>query len=431
MKISAWCRLGLFGALVLTLSPFSTACAQEPEQFGTYTPGSGFRVANTKDGTLNIRLWSYIRYLNQTGLDETFTDSFGDTKDVQQRQDMQVNKVNVYFLGWLMDPKFRYLFYVWTSNTSQGNGAQVVVAGNLTYAFNKYATVGAGINGLPGVRTLEGNSPFWLSVDNRMIAEEYFRPSYTTGIWSKGDLANGLKYHVMLGNNLSQLGVDAGQMDNTFNTLSGYLVWMPTTGEFGPAGGQGDFEHHDEFATRVATHYTRSDEDRQSQPNSEDPENSQIRISDGNIVFKPGLFGSGIAIEKVQYQMASIDGAFKYRGYSVEAAVFQRWVNDFRGTGVAGLPFDELSDKGFQLQASSMVIPKTLMVYLGAAKIFGEYGDPSESRIGVSYYPWKNQVARWNTELINSNDSPTGGLSLPTTVGGNGPIFYTNFEVSF
>ena len=61
-----------------------------------------------------------------------------------------------------------------------------MVAGNLTYTFNPHLTVGGGINSLPGVRTTEGTFPYWLGVDSRHIADEYFRPSYTTGLWARG-----------------------------------------------------------------------------------------------------------------------------------------------------------------------------------------------------------------------------------------------------
>ena len=78
-----------------------------------------------------------------------------------------------------------------------------------------------------------------------------------------------------------------------------------------------------------------------------------------------------------------------------------------------------------------MVKPQTLQVYLSGSKIFGQYGNPSEWRGGVNVYPWKSQALRWNTELIYLNRSPVGGLSLPFAVGGNGPVFHTNFEINF
>ena len=87
-----------------------------------------------------------MRYLNQRALDATYTDSFGNTKSVKQRQDIQVNKAIVFFNGWVMSPKFNYSAYVWTTNTSQGLAAQVVVAGFLAYTFNPHVTLGGGIS---------------------------------------------------------------------------------------------------------------------------------------------------------------------------------------------------------------------------------------------------------------------------------------------
>ena len=57
-----------------------------------------------------------------------------------------------------MSPKFRYLAYVWTQNTAQGQGAQVVIAGNFSYAFSEHFTLGFGINGLPGTRSTGGGT---------------------------------------------------------------------------------------------------------------------------------------------------------------------------------------------------------------------------------------------------------------------------------
>ena len=207
-----------------------------------------------------------------------------------------MNKVVVYLQGWLFSEKFRYLTYVWTTNTSQGQGAQVVVAGNLGYHFNEHLGVYAGIGSLPGTRSTAGNFPYWLGSDDRLIADEFFRPSYTSGIWARGEVVDRVDYQVMLGNNLSQLGVDAGQLDNKFDTLAASLAWMPTTGEFGRRDAFGDFEGHQRPATRLAVHFTRSTENSQSQPGTEAIENVQIRLSDGSIVFTPGLFGEGVTV---------------------------------------------------------------------------------------------------------------------------------------
>ncbi len=403
------------------------ASQDEPSKWGKYTPNFGYKVADTDHGDISISLYSYARYLNQLGLNPTYTDAFGNVKTVQQRQDFQLQKVQIKFLGWMFDPKFRYFLYAWSSNASQGLPAQVVLAGNLSYNFNKFFSIGAGIRSLPGTRTVEGNFPFWLGVDTRLIADEFFRPSYTSGVWASGQITNKLDYITMIGNNLSTLGVSAAQLNNGFNTVSNSLVWTPTTGEFGL--GFGDFEHHEKLATRLAAHYTRSDEDRQEQPNSDAFENTQIRLEDGTVIFTPNLFGQGISVTNVTYKMAAFDGGLKYHGFSLEGEYFLRWLDHFEGPGTAGLA--AIFSHGFQIQASAMVVPKTLQFYLGQSTIYGKYGNPWDFRAGLNYFPFHNKVIRWNNEFLYLHHSPVGYTSVPFALGGTGPIFHTNLELAF
>ena len=399
------------------------------EEGEKYIPGRGFKLLKEDWGDVNFKLYSYIRYLNQLALEDSFTNSFDKTSLIKKRQDIQVNKMLVYFFGWLLDSNFRYLGYIWTSNVSQGQLAQVVVAGNLTYKFNEHFNLGVGIGSLPGTRSTSGNFPFWLGADNRLISDEFFRPSYTTGIWANGIITNGLNYYVMLGNNLSQLGVDAGQLGNKLDTWSMMLAWMPTTGEYGFMKSFGDFDKHENPATMFSLHFTTSDEDRQNQPGTEAIDNVQIRLSDGSIIFTPRLFGENISITDVQYKMLSFDAGVKYMGFSLEGEYYLRMLNNFRGFGVEDLPFSEMTDNGFQLQASSMIIDKKLQLYLSGSKIFGDYGNPWDGRFGANWYLFENQAVRVNGEVIYLNNSPVGAFSLPYTVGAKGPVFHLNLEL--
>ncbi|PYS68902.1 MAG: hypothetical protein DMF69_18670 [Acidobacteria bacterium] len=371
-------------------------------------------------------MYTYARYLNQLGLDSSYTDAFGNTKSVQNRQDFQLQKVQVKFLGWVLDPKLRYFIYTWTSNATQGQGAQVVVAGNVGYTFNKHFALAAGITSLPGVRTTEGNFPFWLSVDSRHIADEFFRPSYTSGLWLKGTIAKNVRYQVMIGNNLSTLGVSASRIDNKFDTVSSALVWVPT-GEYGQD--VGDFEDHQRPTARLGVHFTRSTENKESQPTSDTFENTQLRLSDGTVIFTPDLFGPGTTITDARYQMLDFDGVLKYRGFAVEGEYYFRWLNNFKGPNTAGLA--SLYDHGFQLQASGMVVPKVLQFYGGASRINGQYGNPWDFRAGANWFPWKNKVVRWNTEWLYLKNSPVGYSSVPFAVGARGNVFHSTLELAF
>lgn len=394
-----------------------------------HIPNVGFRLFTKDKGEMYVRLFTYVRYLNQKGLDPSYTDAFGTVKTVPQRQDFQIQKVFLPFAGWFLTPKFRYYLYVWTSNASQGDPAQVVAAGNISYTFNRYVTLGGGITSLPAVRSTEGQFPYWLGVDDRMTSDEFFRGSYTTGIWLKGELSTKLKYMAMLANNLSTLGVSASQLDNQINTTSLMLQWLPTTGEFGLYGTFGDYDQHEKTATRLAGHYTHSREDKQSQPGSNSIENSQIRLTDGSTIFTPDLFGPGITVEQVDYDMVSVDGGVKYKGLAFEAEYYWRWLGDYAGPNTSGLA--DIDDHGFQVQASAMPVPKTLQLYASGAAIRGIYGNASEVRAGLNWYFEKERGLRFNAEWLHLNKCPVGYTAVPYPVGGNGDVFHTNVEMNF
>ncbi|HEX6975939.1 MAG TPA: DUF3011 domain-containing protein [Vicinamibacterales bacterium] len=395
----------------------------------SYIPNVGFLLVDSSKGTVYFRLFSYGRYLNQRNLDESYVDAFGNTKTVQRRQDVQLNKFFAPFSGWFLSPKMRYYLYVWSSNPSQGDPAQVVGAGNLTWGFNRFVSVGVGITSLPSVRSTEGQFPYWLGVDDRLIADEFFRGSYTSGVWVKGELHPKVKYMAMFANNLSTLGVSAAQLDNRMDTQSYSVQWLPTTGEFGLWGTFGDYDFHEKVATRLGIHYTHSLEEKQSQPGTEGIENSQIRLTDGSVIFTPDLFGPGITVNEVDYKMTSLDAGIKLKGMALEGEVYWRWLSDFTGENTGGIA--DITDTGYQLQASGMAVPKLLQLYAGTSQVFGDYGDQWEFRIGQNLYPMRERGVRLNGEWMYVNRSPVGYTAYPFPVGAKGQVFHINLEINF
>jgi len=71
----------------------SAAAQEEKPWWSPYTPNQGFKFANTEFGDSSISIYSYARYLNQRALEPTYTNAFGVTSNLQQRQDFQLNKV--------------------------------------------------------------------------------------------------------------------------------------------------------------------------------------------------------------------------------------------------------------------------------------------------------------------------------------------------
>jgi len=135
-----WVVDGCVGDFIVA-GPAQGPTPEPVKQAPRYIPNGGFLIVEHEKGEVYVRLFSYARYLNQKGLDETYTDAFGKVHTVTRREDAQLNKFFLPFSGWFLTPKFRYYLYVWSANTAQGDPAQVVGGGNISYVFNRYVTL--------------------------------------------------------------------------------------------------------------------------------------------------------------------------------------------------------------------------------------------------------------------------------------------------
>ncbi len=192
---------------------------------------------------------------------------------------------------------------------------------NLAYLHSKQFNIYAGIGGNQGSRTLQGSHPYWLGHD-RTMADEFFRPYFTQGVWVNGEILPGLWYSAMLGNTSSTLGVKASQIDRDF-TRSGSIWWMPTTHEFGPRGAFGDWEFHEDLATRFGFSATFSEEERFTGI-GEAPGNTAVKLADSLNVFETGSLAPDVTVSRVDYEGFAMDAAVKYRGFFLHAEAYKR-----------------------------------------------------------------------------------------------------------
>lgn len=375
--------------------------AKQPT-WGDMTPGKGFKVASTEYGDLSISGYGLVRYLNQLPPNQTFTDHLGNVREVDTRQDVNLHRVLVHFLGWAYDPKLRYALSVWTVNATE----QVRVVGNLGYRFGEHFNVAGGIGAMPGTRSLLGSHPYWLAHD-RVMADEYFRPGFTAGLWAEGRIVGDLYYKAMLGNNISSLGVDASELTRSMAPALS-LWWMPTTGEFGPQGGFGDWEWHEELATRFGISGTFSREDRAAQIEQSGPDTTQIRLGDSLLLFQTGALAPDVTVRRADYGLLSADAGFKYKGVFLQVEGYRRWLRDFDANGP--LPVDAIDDWGFYAQAAFFPIEKKLELYAATSWVFADedagYDTSFEYLIGANWYPFDTRNARLNVQSIFVEDSP-------------------------
>jgi hypothetical protein len=313
-----------------------------------YVPNGGFLIVEHEKGEVYVRLFSYARYLNQKGLDETYTDAFGKVHTVTRREDAQLNKFFLPFSGWFLTPKFRYYLYVWSANTAQGIPRRWWAAGTSATCSTRYVTLARGSPACRAFAAPRASSRTGSVVDDRLIADEFFRGSYTTGFWLRASSPRSS----IPGDDRQQPEHAWRQRSATRQHVRHHVVHAAVAaddGEFGLFGTFGDFDYHEKLATRLAVHYTHSTEDKQSQPGSDSIENTQIRLTDGSSIFTPDLFGQGITVERVNYQMSSVDGGLKYKGLSLEAEWYWRWLSDYTGINTASIP--DIDDHGYRSRA--------------------------------------------------------------------------------
>jgi len=407
--------------------PPSSAPAQTVfERLGTYYKG-GFVLVDSPDPDrvpfrLVARNFAQIRYTN-TQLDSlTFVDHLGGVRPVDPRNDISFNRDLLVLSGYAFDPKMQYNVVIWSS----GSLASVVVAGGITYQFSDSFNLSGGYNGLPGSRSLIGNFKDLAGID-RSMADTFFRPGFTQGVWATGEPVDGLYYNVMVGNSLNTLQIGAGKIDANM-AYSGSVWWEPL-GSYGPAEAYNDFENHSDPVVRLGSSLTRAREDRFTDSSKTAPDNIQIHNSDGTLFFETGSLAKGVTVLLADYTMLAVDAGFKYEGLALNGQYYFRWLNNFRADGP--LPQSSTFDHGFEASAGYFVIPQKCELYARTSFVFGAFRDSHEYCWGFNWYPLENRGVRVVGEVGRIEHSPVGNIITPYRAGESGWMYLLQAQLDF
>lgn len=189
-----------------------------------------------------------------------------------------------------------------------------------------------------------------------------------------------------------------------------------------------DYFHSPKPLLRFGTSFTRSREDRFSNLDQSNPENTSIHNSDGVLAFSTGAFAPGVTVDKATYRMWAIDGGMKWRGFALNGQYYFRWLNDFEADGP--LPLAATFDHGGELSASYFISPKNFMVYGRTSAIAGQFGNSYEWAGGFKWYFVPNQRVWFQGELMRVEKAAYGSTITPYTGGMTGwvPVLQTIFS---
>src|SRR5262245_5893967 len=363
-----------------------------------------------------------LRYAGFARDVRTFTDSAGNVTPVTNRSAFELNRGRAIFSGFAFSPRLTYnlTFDYTTTSDSQINFWNYW----LGYKFDRGLSLFLGQAQVPGTR--EWLPPFVLTHGpDYSLATTFFRPSLSQGIWASGEPVDGLFYRIMLCNGFNTLGTNPSELDSRM-TLSG-TIWAEPLGDFGR--GYSDFEWHEDPAVRLGASATYSPiQGQQGNPNQ--PENSDIRLTNGTLITEPGALAPGVTLNIYHVALWAIDLAVKYRGISLNGEFYMRELFNLIGNGP--IPRSSIFDFGGVAQAGYFVLPQKLEFYGRTSQITGPLGYGSEYAAGFNCFCLEGkQNLRFTFDVAWVNHSPADQARTDYRVGDTGLLVRSQVQFFF
>ena len=368
-------------------------------------------------GYMQLRWFEFTRSATE------WTDSTGETLPINNINTFNINRFLLSFHGHVLDERLIYNFALFgTSNAGIRSG--IVPIGMMGWKFSEAATFGGGVTIVPGSREWQQTSQWTLGVD-RSMANTFFRPGFSPGVQAIGNLADGTVHYVAGAWNAIDGGTTGVLRRGTSMAWAGNMWWEP----WGPFGlGISDMEYHDDAVIRLGTSgvYALT----QVLPiQGNNPEDTILRLSDGTRLSKTGALGTDSVLNQCAYQLATVDAAWKWRGWGAAFEYYFRLLDQFDGSGT----FDRSSvfDQGGLAYLSWCFVPRTYEAYARSSVVTGPYGTGQEYGGGLNWYLRRSRQARLTFETIHMNNNPAQNLLYPYRAGYSGTAIQTQLMVIF
>jgi hypothetical protein len=221
-----------------------------PYLTGRYDKGFVLVAPNDKQRTpfaLKLNVTTQLRYTGFTRSVDTWKDSSGLVLPVFNRSYFALNRNWFSFSGFAFSPRLQFNATVFSTSTLN----QTIAVGAISYSFSKAFAISSGYNKVPGTREWLESARYTLGAD-RTMANTFFRPSVSPGVWANGEPLDGFFYYAGIFNDFNSTANGAERVSDNM-TYSGNIWWEPL-GRFGP--GFTDQEYHDSLVIRTGSSLT-------------------------------------------------------------------------------------------------------------------------------------------------------------------------------
>lgn len=383
--------------------------------------GTGvFPLGMKVEGFMQVRWFEFARGITEY------------TNGAPPPQTLPVNNINSFNInrfmltpnGYVASERIIWSLTIFGTTDAGSGGAQIVPLGIVGWKFNDQLSITGGTTFVAATREWIISNRWMQGVD-RSMANTFFRPGFSPGVEFNGDvLDDELHFRAGVYNGIQGLkqGVDR---EGTAMAWAGNIWWEPTS-KFGL--GYSDMEYHQRPSWRFGCSGITALSPAINTIGL-NPEDTLVRLSNGAPIAAPNALGPNTQVTQFNYQLATVDAGWKYRGMALNFEYYFRLLDNFRGSGT----FERTStfDQGGQLYFAWCVVPRTYEFYARSSALTGDYGTGQEYGGGFNWYMANSRQTRFTIEALSIHNSPAQNILYPYRAGYTGTAIQTQLCVIF
>ena len=350
---------------------------------------------------LKVNGWTQLRYHGFARDVSSWTDNAGITRPVQNRNAFDVERARLVFSGYAVDPRLTY--FVQLDGDTDGGHAVDFFDYFWAWKFSDRFSLQMGKRKVPGSRQWLISARHTRLVD-RPMADDFFRPDRTVGVFGVGTLGETGHYEVMVGNGYFSANMPNAAMDNQFTYA--FTNYFDPWGEFGNQ--LVDYKYHEQPLVRLGHSFVFAPQHTVLDGIPLD-EADYVRLSDGTRLTQAGALAPGVSVTSFNIYLYELDAAWKYRGWSVDTEVFLRWIQHLESSGP--IPVNQIFQYGYYVEGGKFLIPQVLDVNARYSQVSGDFGTASEYAAGLNWYPLHKHTMKVTFDVTHLNGSPLQNTS--------------------
>ena len=393
--------------------------------FATYDKGFALLPYDKKKHSFDLKIngWIQFRYHGFARNVDSWTDNAGVTRAIRNRSSFDIERARLSFKGTALDPRLTYFLQL--DGDSDGRHAVDFFDFWWSWKFSDRFNIQFGKRKVSASRQWLLGARRTRFID-RPVANDFFRPDRTIGVWVRGKCGETGSYEAMIGNGY--------RTSNLPNLVTDDQLTFAFSQHFDPNGDFGgqlvDFDYTCDAPLIRFGHsfvYSPTTSEVLGVPFSE---TDFIRLSDGTRLGQVGALSPGVTVSGVDIFYYGVDLAAKWRGWSFDSEVFLRWLENFEADGA--LPVDDLMQRGFYVEGGKFIVPQKLDVNFRYSQVAGLFGDRSEYAAGFNLYPLEqNHKLKCSFDVTVLDGSPLNNPSSDILVGDDGTLFRIQAQAEF